>query len=440
MSITTSAGSGVSRHLQVVKLYFKKPMCLVIAILSLVTLVSEFMLSAKSADWVKELAETVQAVAGEGVDVSAGSNNIVSYIISGVITLCLFMIFISSVSPKGGPGLWFTILHGLSVLELILTALGTLVIAVLEVVFIFSAKTIIQFAVNQGLGGMGEMTDEQLEMINRSVGVYRTTLIIIFVITIVICGLTLYYINSQTAFLKSVGLTCKNPQLKSKGAVPFGNLSIFFGIFMLIGTVIFYLTVGNSSSSVLADMDAETSAMIPDFTAIIVPYMIYSISSALFMLLKGYFAKGWAAFAKDNEDMVYETAGAATRVSDASPMPTYKSNNRASEARQQSQPYLIGEEEDNKTKKSAYIPEELQQDYSDQGMYGGGQPVGGQPFMGDPYGNPYGGQPVGGNPYGGQPMGGDPFAQSPMGGNPYGGQPGGNPYGGQGGGYNNGMM
>lgn len=433
MSITTSAGKGVSRHLLVVKQYFKKPMCLVIALLSLATLVTSFLYSTAATNFTKELLAAVNTT-GQEVNVS---NNVLSYALSGIVTLCLFMIFIMALTPNGNPGVWFSILHGLSVIELILTALGTLIIGVIEIIIIFSTKTIIDYCVNNSLGQFATMTPEQIDQLNRNVGSYRTSLIVIFVITLIICGLSLYYINSQTAFLKSVSLTCKNPQLKSKGAVPFGNLSMFFGVFMLVSAVIFFLTTGNTDNNMLSDMGIEMNTTFPDFKPIIMPYMIYMVCSALFMLLRGSFAKGWAQFAKENEDSVYETAGASSRLTDAAPMATYRSAPKASEARQQSQPYLIGEEEEeDKNKKSSYIPEELQQDYNNEAaMYG--QPVGGQPYMNDPYG---GGTPVGANPPYGSP---DPFAQSPMGGNPYGNPYGGNPYGdpnGGQGGYNNGMM
>ena len=432
MSISNGSSQGVSKNLTIVKQYFKKPMTLVIGILSLITIVSQIMMSSS----LNKILPDITAMMGTEDTISFNTNNTFSYILSGVITLSIFMIFLSSLTPSGGPTIWFSILHILSVIQLLLTAIGALLVVVLEIVFIFSTPTIVNYMVNNGIAGLGEMPEEAIDQISRSVSSFRTSLIIGLIITIVIYAIVLYFINSQTAFLKSVTLTCKNPQLKSKGAVPYGNLSIFIGVVELVVIVIYYLLVGNASTNLMSDMDLESSVALPDMTSVMMPMMIYGITNALYIILRGYFCKGWAKFAKENEQYVYEAVGASTRVSDQSPIPTYKSTARHStEARQQSQPYLIGEEED-KNKKSSYIPEELQNEFDDNQMYGqGGQPYGGNDMYG---GNPYGGQPQpfpgqGGNPYG------DPFAQSPMGGNPYGGQPqgGGNPYGG---GYNNGMM
>ena len=439
MSISTAAsGSGVSRNLAIVKQYFKKPMTLVVAILSLVTLVSQYMFSSATEKMGDQFAKAIQSM-GEGMDqvtVTSGGGNSFEYLISGIITVCLFMIFISSLAPKGGPTIWFTVLHVLSVLELIFTALSALLVVVVEIVFIFSSSTLVTYMVNNDIAGMGSMTEEQIEALGRNVASFRITLLVLLGVTLLIYAIILYYINSQTAFLKSVTLTCRNPQLKSRGAVQYGNISLALGVFQLVCIVIVYLMIGNTDTNAINDMEINFSF---DFSPIMKPYLIYSISTALYIVLRGYFAKGWADFAKENEDYVYEAVGASTRHSDASPIATFKSTQRkAQDARQQSQPYLIGEEED-PNKKSSYIPEELQNDYPEQPQPMYGQQGFSDPFAPNPYGNPYqqGGQP----PFGGQPgFGGDPFAQSPMGGNPYGGNPyGGNPYD-QGGGYNNGMM
>lgn len=438
MAISTSSGNNVSRNLSFVKRYFKSPVTLIVAVLSLVTLISKIMLFSGISDLV---ADTLSSKGVEEVP-SMGF----AYICSGIVTACLFLIFIFSISPSGGPTISFTVLHVMSVLELIAAALFALATFVTGIVFIFSTSMLVSYAVNSNILGMGEMTEEQIESLTRQVTALRLTLAIGMLIVLIIIGVFLYYINSQTAFLKSITLTCKNPQLKSKGAVPYGNLSIVIGLFQLIGVVIFYLAVGSADTSALDDMGITLPL---DFTAISKPYMIFAIANAFYIVIRGYFAKGWEKFAKENEQYVYETVGAATRTSEASPMPTYKSTQRrSSEARQQSQPYLIGEEED-PNKKSSYIPEELQTDYNQDQMYGapGMDPYGSNPYGGTPYGgNPYGGNPYGGNPYGGQfgadPFAApaDPFAQSPMpNNNPYGNNPYDGSQGGQGG-YNNGMM
>lgn len=428
MAIATASGANSSRSLSLVKNYFKKPMTLVVAILSLLTLITEFMFSAAANDLVADFA----AAAGQ-TDVST-SGNPIGYLVSGIVTLCLFMIFVFSISPSGGPTIWFTILHVFSVLELILTSLISLVIVVFEIVFIFATPTLVNFFAGLGENALSEMSEDQLEAINRSAASFRITLLVFLAISLVIIGVTLYYINAQTAFLKSITQTCKNPMLKSKGAVPYGNVSLVLGVIQLIGVVIMFLSAGSTDAASLEEMGISIPT---DFSSITTPYIIYSLCAALYIVFRGYFAKGWEKYTQENKDFVFESVGASARYSDASPMPTYKSTTRASsDARQQSQPYLIGEEED-KNKKSSYIPEELQTDYSPEP-----QPM-------DPYGSPFGNQPPYGNqpPFGGNtqfggqpPFGGDPFAmppqQQPPMGNPYGGGQYGNP----GGGYNNGMF
>lgn len=471
MSISTAAGGNVTRNLAIVKQYFKKPMMLVVAILSLVTVGANFMLDQATKNFSQDFIKFAQSLTEgmEGVDIQTqSSNNTLGYLLSFVVTVSLFLIFFTSLMPKGGPTIFFSVLHILSVLQLILYSITALFVVITELVFALSSSTIVKFLVGNDVAGFGGMTDEQMEMINRSVDSFRLTILIFMLITIVIFGVYLYYINAQTAFLKSVTLTCKNPQLKSKGAAAYGKVSMVIGVVSLVGIVIIYLLVGNPSTSVLNEVD---SASMIDLSEMIKPFLIYSISSAVYIIARGSFAKGWEAFAKDNEDFVYEAVGSSNRQSDASPIPTYKSTTRrAQDARQQSQPYLIGEEQD-PNKKSSYIPEELQTDNNfdqSQNMYGqpgfGGDMYGGGFIGGDPYGqqggfvggnDPYGQQGgfMGGNDPYGQPGGGfmggndpysqpDPFSQSPMGGDPYG-QPGGfiggdDPYGGSG--YNNGMM
>ena len=208
MSVSTSASNNGSRSIVIVKQYFKKPMTLVVAILSLVTIAAEFLLSSKAAEFLDEIATAVQSMTGQTQEITTtSSGNALSYILSGIITLCIFMIFFSSLSSNGKPTIWFQILHALSVIQLIFTAIGALFVVVLEVVFVFSTKTIVQYMINSNIGGFGEFTEEQTEALYRSVSSFRTSLIIVLLITLVIYGVILYYINSQTAFLKSVTLT-----------------------------------------------------------------------------------------------------------------------------------------------------------------------------------------------------------------------------------------
>ena len=490
---SSSAGS-VSRNLSFVKQYYKKPMTLVVAILYVVLIIGQVMMSSAFSDFYDVLSGSVQQItetlkqtnediaasseaaeeAGdenakaeaadaaenvEQVEISVDEINeliesskestsrsySISIVLNCIIAVCIFMIFLFSISPSGGPTIFFSILHVLSVIQLIITSLGAILFALVGVLFIFSTKSI--------MGSSDIMSAENTEALTRNIEALRTTFIILFLIAFAIIALYLYYINAQTAFLKSVTLTCKNPQLKSKGAVPYGNISMVFGVIMLIVVVISYLLSGSGSETSSDESFGDLFVTLPAFQDLFdslkekltdvfskmnTATMVMNISNALALICIGFVAKGWEKFAKQNADLLFESVGAGARFSDNSPMPTFNSNTRAShDARQQSQPYLIGEETD-PNKKSSYIPEELQNDYQEPAMFGqqGGQPgFGGNPYGGAPFGQ-QGGQPgFGGDPYGQPPA--DPFAaQPPMGGNPYG-----DPYNPGGpGGYNSGMM
>lgn len=407
MSVPNSASSPYARNLNVVKMYFKKPMALIISILSLVVLVMNFVLSSSSHKLAESMTETLSQLSESGADMtitSGSSNGILGYLFSGIVIVCFFMIYFFSASPGGSPFPFFKTLHILSVIELILTALGSLIIVIMGLVSILSIDTVVKYMV-ENVSGFESINVDELE---RNVTSFKPTLFLILGITVVILAIVLVYINAQTAFLKSCTRSCREPSLFTKGAKTYGNLSIVMALLQLVLIVMVYFTL----------KDAETVAntglnMNLDLNSIMMPFLVYYLLTAVTTFLKGTFAKGWEPFAKENEDYVYSAASAASRSPEANPIATYKSTTRRSnEAVKQSQPYLYGEEPNNDpNKKSSYIPEELQNDYPPQYDQQQGM-MGGDPFMGDPFANPM--QPMGGDPYAS-----DPFAQSPMG-NPYG--------------------
>ncbi len=403
MSVPNSASSPYARNLNVVKMYFKKPMALIISVLSLVVLIMNFVISSST----QKIAEAIAELAQSGTDVeitTSSSNGIFGYLISGIVIACFFMIYFFSVSPGGNPSPFFKVLHIFSVIELILSAIASLLIVVLGLVSILSINTVVTYIAGN-VSGFELINPEELE---RSISSYKPTLFLLLAITIVILAIVLTYINAQTAFLKSCSRSCKEPSLFTKGAKTFGNLSIVLAVLQFVVIVIAYVSL----------QDAETISNYSDFgidlSAITTPLFAYYLINAVTTLLKGTYAKGWEPFAKENEDYVYAAASSASHTPEANPIATYKSTTRRSnEAIKQSQPYLYGEEPNNDpNKKSSYIPEELQNDYPPQYDQ---QPMGNDPFMGDPFAQPM--QPM--QPMGSDPYAPDPFAQSPMG-NPYG--------------------
>lgn len=413
MNNPNSAGTPYARNLTVVKNYFRKPLTLVVCILTL----STFLLNLLTTSQMNEL--TAQLYKLANIDAEPGSN-ILSIIISGVVILCFFMIYFFSLSSSGNPYPFFKTLHVMSVIELVLCS----IISVLSVV----VGLIAIFASNSLLAQMPEASIDPTQA-DKFIEIYRVTLIIMLVVMVAILALFLFFINSQTAFLKSCARSCREPSLFTKGAKPFGVLSILSALLQLVGVVVLYLLF-SGSSEVLADYGLDlTSLSFPK------TFILLSVLSAAVTMLKGILAQGWVKFAEENRSFVdsYNVSAAASRSPEANPISTFNSNTRRSnDAVTQSQPYLYGEEENqDSNKKSSYIPEELQNDYPQQFdqlqnpfampmQYG--QPQ--DPFGGDPFAMPM--QP---------PMQNDPFAQSPMG-NPYGQPPmpnDQNP-------YNNGMM
>lgn len=420
MSVPVSASSTFARNLNVVKMYFKKPMALLISILSLLALILNFLFNTKASEPI--VVGINSFLSSNNITATISSPNmILMFLISGICTACFFMIYFFSATPGGNPSIFFTVLHVISVIELIGSAIIALMTTIFGLVAILSVDTVIKF-LGSNVEGMENLNVEE---ISRNIEAYKPSMFLSLGIWVVLCAFLLVYVNAQTAFLKSCKRSCKEPSLFYKGAKTYGNLSIVFALIQLVFVVIAYLTFNSTEGS------TEVSFSI-DFSSFTTMMLAYTVCNAISLFLKGSFSKKWEPFAKENE--VYVPAAAASRSPEVNPIATYKATTRRSnDAIKQSQPYLYGEEENkDPNKKSAYIPEELQNDYPEQYDQ---QPQGG--MMNDPF--------MSGDPFSGDPFGQDPFAQSPMG-NPYGQSPMGNPYGqppmdpNGGNPYNNGMM
>lgn len=419
MSIQASAGSSLARNLNVVKMYFKKPLALVISVLSLLSLVLNYMYASKAIDPIAEgLSKYISNILKVDITISP-PNLILLFLVAGICSACIFMIYLFSNNGSGNPSIFFTVLHSISVVELIVSAIIAIIFNIFLLLSLLSVETVVKFLINN----VDQLNNLDVEEISRKIEAYKTSGFIVLAISIALSVFFLVYVNSQTSFLKSCKRSCKEPSVHYKGASTFGNLSMVFALIQLVFVVVAYLTFNDAET-------ADQTSMTIDFSSFSSIMILATVCNGVCLFFEGSFAKNWEPFAKENENYMPSTA--ATRSPEANPMPTYKATTRrANDAIKQSQPYLYGEEPNNDpTKKSAYIPEELQNDYPEPQYQ---QPP--QGGMMDPF--------MGSDPFAGDPFGQDPFAQSPMG-NPY--APMGNPYGqppmdpNGGNSYNNGMM
>lgn len=397
MSISNTQSSPFARNLNVVKMYFKKPVALAICIVSLATFILTIVTEAQTTAALNEFAALMSTEA----EITDMSGNVFSYLISGIAILCFFMIYMFSKTDKGSPAPFFTVLHVFSVLQLVGSSILAIGWVILCIVLIANTESIIN-AVAEMFPGIFSMDTAQMQNIVDS---FKGTIVILLVISIIAFALSLFFINSQTAFLKSCKRSCKEPSLFTKGAKPYSILCFVGAVAQLVLMVMSFLLAtslgGDESEMVTSITVSSMTSLIPTTSLILL------ILGPINLFLRGTLASGWIKFAAENESFVYAAAAAATRSPELNPIATYKSVERSSNnAIRQNQAYLYGEEENNDpAKKSSYIPEELQQDYSAQ-QYDPTQFV--APMQFDPQ---YAQQPQDSFM---QPMQQDPFAQSPI--------------------------
>lgn len=397
-----SVGTPNARNLIIVKSYFKKPMALVIGLISLIM----FVLSIISSVQAQQMAQEISSTFNMSEDISVGTNsNILSFIISGVVVLCLLMIYCMSLSPnlKSSPAPFFSILHVFSCIAMVITIIATFLWAIITIVFIVNGKTlceeIVKALTEQGLAISSQ---NLLEMIEA----FRVSFIIFSLFILVVLILSVFYYTNQTTFLKSCKRSCKEPALQKKGASAYGNFSIVLAILQLVMFVVMFLLVKMATST---DDDSLSSLFgTASLSSVIGVGIVTTLLQPIQQLLIGVYAKGYAKHVDENAQYsyAYAAASAASRGPEVNPIATFTTETRKSNsAIKQNQSYLYGEEEPaaNEHKKSAYIPEELQEDYQPEQQF-------------DPQQNPYG-MPMQFDPQFGQP---DPYASAippqPMGG------------------------
>ena len=420
MSIPSQLSLSNTRGTSVVKKYFSKFTMLIIAALAIAGVVLSFLSGAMASSFL-------------------------SFILSAAVAVMLTMIYLTSRGGGGNPTIFFGVLQALSIVELVGVILGSLAVVLGSFFLIASANTILSFIFNnpddpsaqtlaQTISSITKIDFSQgQEAVQTQLDEQKIVLLIFMIIMIVIAVVVSIYISSQTTFLSSCRKSSKGTAVYYDGASSYGTLSIIVGIIYLVMIVVAFLF--SKSDETIEGLTDETSSL----TALAVTPMalISSIISGVSILVRGYFAKGWVNWAKENQAWV-EDGNTARNTGPASSnaMNTFKSTQRKSnDAIHQSQAYTYGTDDDKKDthKKSEYIPEELQNDYPpqyDQNMGG----MMNDPFMGDPFAQPVPQNPYGQDPFAADPFAADPFAQPPMGGNPYG-DPNPNDQG-----YNNGMM
>lgn len=411
MSVPNQLSYANTRSTSVVKSYFSKPMMFIIAALTILGTVLQFMVNN----------ETVSAN-------SSSQNNIISLLLSAVVAVSLFMIFFMSKKPSANPSLFFGILYVLSLIELILFALLSLITMLLGLMLVINSNTILTYAFDHPdqLSGI-DLSALNKEELSEQITMAKIPMLIALLVMFIVLVVIGVFINSQTAFLKACRRSCKGNALFHDGASSYGTLSVVVGFISLIFVVVAFM-VSYTGGSTLEDFGVESPSDVGFSTLSLVYYIVLAAT----IFIRGTFAKGWIKFSRENEAYVEQgNVSTITRSADSNPIATFKSTQRKSnDAIHQNQSYLYGEtQEKDPNKKSEYIPEELQNDYPSQPY---NQPMGSDPFMGDPFAQPVPPQ----NPYAHDPFAADPFASDPFAqtGNPYG-NPNPNDQN-----YNNGMM
>lgn len=435
-----------ARNLTIVKGFFKKPLVLVFGLISLASLICSIIYQSKVYDLVQNFINKLYSLMEKSGTLNSyvetynfpkqppvfgfGAGDIVAFLITGVTVLCFFMIYFFShtSNPSISPYLPFKILHIFSVVELVLGALGGVILLIFTVVLAFSSASAFQGTAGSELGTYFDA--------------FKVTIIVFMIIVLAVYVLYLFFLNSQTAFLKSCERSCNEPMIQKKGAKTYGTLSIIFGVISMVGVVLSFLSKDYSVNSIkdaialfiipITGNSEELADALSPLSTVMTIASVSSMLTALSLFVRGIIARGYHNYASENAEYVYAAASAARRAPEANPIATYKADQRVSNnAIHQSQPYLYGEEEENNNepKKSQYIPKELQEDYPQQQQFDPQQQPFGVPMQFDPQFN----QP---DPYGMPQQ--DPYMQPMMGGNPYGGQPVQNPDSPTP--YNNGMM
>ncbi len=134
----------------------------------------------------------------------------------------LYIFFTSRNSSfTSNPDLGFSLLHKFSVLELVASVFAFIGILVTTAVFIFGDMS--RF---ESLGAMFNLSVTDLEA-------YKLTIVFLLIGVVIIAFLSIWYIQSQTDFLKSIRQSLAESVPKNKGAHTYGVFSMAIAIVFL---------------------------------------------------------------------------------------------------------------------------------------------------------------------------------------------------------------
>ncbi len=159
---------------------------------------------------------------------------IMKILFMGFFVFTLLYIFIKSKNSDGfsTPDLGYALIHKVSVVELILSALGFLGMIAITGVFAFGSAERFDF-----LGAMFYLTVSDMEA-------YKVTIIILLLLVDALLFLMIWFSQSQTDFMKSVRQSLAESIPRNKGAHTYGVfsmvLAIVFATFAGILTFMYY--------------------------------------------------------------------------------------------------------------------------------------------------------------------------------------------------------
>ena len=141
-------------------------------------------------------------------------------LLSGFIIFTLLYVFVKSKNKDfdSNPDFGYALLHKVSLVELILSAVGFLGMFVLTAVFIFGSAERFDY-----LGAVFYLTVSDMEA-------YKVTIAIILVLVDIILFLFIWFSQAQTDFMKSVRLSLAESVPKNKGAHTYGVFSMALAI------------------------------------------------------------------------------------------------------------------------------------------------------------------------------------------------------------------
>lgn len=171
-----------------------------------------------------------------GLSLDMGSADEITFfiqiLISGFLMFALLYIFFRSKDSdaESNPDMGISLLHKFSQIQLILTVMMFIFAIVITAVFIFGDAGNFK-----SIGSMFNLTESDLKA-------YKVTISIILVLIDILAFVGIWYVQSQTNFLKSLRMCLYDSIPKNKGAHTYGVFSLGIGIlFLCVAGIITFL-------------------------------------------------------------------------------------------------------------------------------------------------------------------------------------------------------